>query len=84
MRNGKDFRECKEPESAVERFSYRLKIVIKHDYKTQKNFAKAVGMSEATIVGYLKGTAFPYLPALIKIAQVADVSLDWLCGLTED
>ena len=84
MRNGKDFCEWKEPESAVERFSYRLKIVIKHDYKTQKNFAKAVGMMESTLAGYLKGTSFPNLPTLIKIAQVADVSLDWLFGLTED
>lgn len=84
MRTGKDFSENVEPSSAVERFVYRLQIVIKHDYKTQKGFAKAIGLSEGTITGYLKGTNVPDLRTLIKIAQATDVSLDWLCGLTED
>lgn len=47
---------------------------------TQKELAKAVGVTESTLSSYKNGTKSPTLPVAAAIAKELGVSLDWLCG----
>lgn len=47
---------------------------------TQKELAKAVGVTAATLSSYKNGTKSPTLPVAAAIAKELEVSLDWLCG----
>lgn len=47
---------------------------------TQKELAKAVGVTAATLSSYKNGTKSPTLPVAVELAKVLGVSLDWLCG----
>lgn len=51
---------------------------------TQENIAKMVKVSKATISNYEKGKVSPPIELLIKLAERYDVSIDWLCGLSNE
>lgn len=51
---------------------------------TQKELAKAVGVTAATLSSYKNGTKSPTLPVAAAIAKELGVSLDWLCGMNTE
>ena len=51
---------------------------------TQEDIAKMVKVSKATISNYEKGKVSPPIELLIKLAERYDVSIDWLCGLSNE
>ena len=62
-------------------FSIRLKEKRQNLGMKQSDVASKVKVAPATIANYEQGRADPQIPMLIKIAQVLDVSADWLLGL---
>lgn len=50
---------------------------------TQRELAAKAETTAATISAYEKGLKYPALENLIKIATVLNVSIDWLCGLSD-
>lgn len=50
---------------------------------TQREFAKEAGFTAATLSAYENGSKSPSLEIIMGIAKRFDVSIDWLCGLSE-
>lgn len=50
---------------------------------TQKEFAAKVGCTAATLSAYENGSKSPSLEIIKGIAEKCDVSIDWLCGLSD-
>lgn len=48
---------------------------------TQKELSNRLGVSKSVISSYESGTRFPSYDVLIKIAQIFNVSTDYLLGL---
>lgn len=51
---------------------------------TQVNLAETGGVSRTAIGNYEKGSVTPPTDFLIAISQAYDVSMDWLCGLSDE
>lgn len=68
----------------VEVFSYRLTVLLDESNMKQIDLAKKVGTSNVTICRYLNGERIPRLDVVSRIANVFNVSLDYLLGLTND
>lgn len=51
--------------------------------KTQKEFSQYVGCTAATLSAYENGSKSPSLEIIKNIAERTDVSIDWLCGLSD-
>lgn len=68
----------------VEKFSYRLIVLMEEFNMTQIKLAKKIGTSNVTISRYLTGDRIPRLDVVMKIASVFHVSLDYLLGISED
>lgn len=51
---------------------------------TQKEFSKKVGCTAATLSAYENGSKSPSLEIIKGIAETCDVSIDWLCGLSNE
>lgn len=49
---------------------------------TQKQLAKALGVSSTTVSAYEVGDAMPTVHTLTRLTEIADVSYDWLCSGT--
>ena len=64
-------------------FSERIKEIRNARNETQKEFAKFVNSTAATISAYENGTKNPSLEVVANIANKCNVSIDWLCGLSE-
>lgn len=64
-------------------FSSRLKELRQELGVSQKEFAESVGISAMAISTYENGSKFPSIETANKIALKYDISLDWLCGLSE-
>ena len=65
-------------------FPERL-IQIKNDRKLlQKDIAAAVGLSVRAYQYYEKGQKEPTLSVLIRLSDFFNVSLDYLCGRSDD
>lgn len=62
-------------ELAVKLRTLRKKQGVKQSY-----IAKAIGVKEATISAYEKGTRKPSFDTLLKIANLYGVSIDYLVG----
>ncbi len=61
-------------------FTQRLKEErLKHNW-SQRYIAQSVGIDENTYHNYEYGNCKPSLPRLFSLAQLLDVSLDYLCG----
>ena len=65
-------------------FKDRLKAVRKSHKATQKQVALAVGVSERNYQDWEYGTFNPTLSALVALADFFDVSIDYLCGRTDN
>lgn len=67
----------------VEKFIYRLTVLLDENNMTQTQLAKLIGTSNVTICRYLIGERIPRLDVVTKIAEVFNVSLDYLLGISE-
>ena len=65
-------------------FSERLKALRAKENITQKQLAEKLEISSGSIIAYEKATKVPSIDVCVKIAIFFNVSLDWLCGLTDD
>ena len=68
----------------IEKFSYRLTVLLDENNMTQTQLAQKIGTSNVTICRYLTGERTPRIDVLTKIAYVFNVSLDYLLGLSDD
>lgn len=68
----------------IEKFSYRLTVLLDEYNMTQTQLAKKIGTSNVTICRYLTCERIPRLDVVTKIASVFNVSLDYLLGLSDD
>lgn len=64
-------------------FSTRLKELRKSMNLTQKQFAEIVGTNQVTLSAYENNSTNPSLEVVKNIATSCNVSIDWLCGLSE-
>ena len=66
----------------VEKFSYRLNALLEENNMTQTQLAKMIGTSNVTICRYSTCERVPRLD-VVKIANVFNVSIDYLLGNSE-
>lgn len=66
-------------------FADRIKKARMRKEMSQSDLAEKVGLSTTTISSYEKSTGqkIPALDKALTIAEALDVSLDWLCGLSD-
>ena len=64
-------------------FAQRVAELRKERGETQAEFSQRTGVRQQTISGYENGKVSPTLDAVIQIAKACDVSVDWLCGLSD-
>lgn len=70
-------------EKQKEVFAQRISELRKEKKETQAEFSERTGIRQQTISGYENGKLSPTLDAAIQIAKACDVSVDWLCGLSD-
>lgn len=68
----------------LDKFSERLKELRTSLGMTQSKFSQKIGITASALSSYEKNLKKPSLSVAIKIAENFDISLDWLCGLSED
>ena len=68
----------------MEKFIKTLKMLLDDKNLSQRDFAKQVGVQEATISRYLNGERNPTSELLSKMADVLNVSVDYLLGKPDD
>ena len=68
----------------IKKFSYRLTVLLDDNNMTQTQLAKEVGTTNVTICRYLTGERTPRIEIATKIADVFNVSLDYLLCLSDD
>ncbi len=68
----------------VEKFSYRLTVLLDENNMSQTELAEKIGTSNVTICRYLTCDRLPRLDVVTRIAAVFNVSLDYLLGLSDD
>lgn len=67
----------------LEKFSYRLTVLLDEHNMSQTQLAKKVGTTNVTICRYINGERIPRIDGASKIASVFNVSLDYLLGISE-
>ena len=67
-------------ESKMEIFGRRLREVRKSKKLTQKEVADFIGKKCNTISDWENNKTFPSYENLVKLADIFEVSLDWLVG----
>lgn len=65
-------------------FAERLKLTLKLAGLTALDLSAMTGISNSTISTYIRMARTPSIWRVVEIAKALDVSVDWLCGLTED
>lgn len=65
-------------------FSRRLRQCRQAQHKSQKEIAVYLRISERAYQHYEAGTREPNLDMLVKISYCFNVSLDYLCGITDE
>lgn len=65
-------------------FAERLKQIREEKKMTQKAFSEYLDIKQQTLSGYEIGKISPSLEVALTIAQKLEVSLDWLCGLSNE
>ena len=65
------------------KFGENVKYIRSENDVTQKEFANIIGVSAATVSAYEQGEKIPNLNVAITIAEKFNVSLDWLCGMSD-
>ena len=53
----------------MDRFAHNLELLLKENHMTQRDLAKATGISEGTISRYLSRQCMPSVNALVNIAH---------------
>lgn len=61
----------------------RLKQVRTNKKMTQKEFAQKMGFTPVTLSAYENNSKKPSLDLMLEVAKKCDISLDWLCGLSD-
>ncbi len=64
-------------------FCKRLAEQRKMNNMTQREVAQKLGIAQPSYIRYENGKAEPTIENLIKLADVFDVSIDFLCGRKE-
>lgn len=64
--------------------SERLKILRKSMSLTQAEFSELINVSTVSVSSYETGAKSPSLDMICNIAQICKVSIDWLCGLSDN
>lgn len=67
----------------TEVFVERLNSLVKNSQLPITKLSKEVGFTSASLSRYLSGERFPELKCASMIAKYFNVSLDWMCGLTD-
>lgn len=67
----------------LEILSLRIKELRESLKMTQKDFSEYVGIKQQTLSGYERGIMKPPLDIAKNISEKCNVSMDWLCGLTD-
>ena len=62
----------------------RLEELRRDKGMTQEDLAKILDVSVTTISSYERGEMFPKLVNLVKLAETLDISIDYLCGITNE
>ena len=62
----------------------RLKELRENLNLSQEEFSKKVNLSNQTICNYENGRKIPTIDIVFNIAETFNVSIDWLCGRTEE
>ncbi len=57
---------------------YNLRYLVSKMYGSQKEFAKALGISEPALTKYLNGSSEPAIHVMMKIKQLHNISIDRL------
>ncbi|HCY51690.1 MAG TPA: XRE family transcriptional regulator [Clostridiales bacterium] len=70
-------------EEYLKNFSLTIKNLRQSSKFTQKEVADKLGITYQSYQAYERGKALPSLPVFISIAEVYDVSLDYLIGKKE-
>lgn len=70
-------------EEVNEIFSQRLKEAVSMSGISYSDLAAKLGINKATVSMYIHGKALPSLPTFYKIAEILDVSSDFLLGKNE-
>lgn len=65
-------------------FSERLKLLRLSLKITQKDFADKIGITASALSSYENNLKNPSIAVAKRIAEAFNVSIDWLCGLTND
>ena len=65
-------------------FAERLREVRTDMHLSQSQFSDFLNIPKATLSNYENHKLVPTLKNLVKIAKKCKISLDWLCGLTEN
>ena len=65
-------------------FSERIVAIKKEKKILQKDIPAAIGITVRNYQRYEKGEQQPTLPVLIALADYFDVSLDYLCGRSDN
>ena len=68
----------------MEKFSYRLIVLMEDFNMSQVDLSKKIGISNVTISRYLSGDRIPRLDVITKIASAFNVSIDYLLGLSDN
>ena len=68
----------------IEKFSYRLSVLLEENNLSQTKLAQYIGTSNVTICRYLNGERIPRLDVVAKIADVFNVSIDYLLGISDN
>lgn len=68
----------------LEKFSYKLTVLLDEHNMSQTQLAKKVGTTNVTICRYINGERIPRIDVVSKIASVFNVSLDYLLGISEN
>ena len=67
----------------LEIFSLRIKELRQSLNMTQKEFSEHIGIKQQTLSGYERGIMKPPLDIAKGIAEKCNISIDWLCGLSD-
>lgn len=65
-------------------FAERLKELRKQSHLTQVGLAKRLGIGQSSYADWERGKKNPTQENLVKLAQILNVSVDYLVGSTED
>ena len=64
-------------------FQIRFREQVRKNFRTQAELAEALGVSRPAVIGWLDGKNIPDILSLMKMAELFNVSADYLLGLSE-